>query len=87
MHQAKRIFLLAHLSVISILIGFFTTCVYAHSPHDVVESVAVSPDYENDHTVFIYVFDELKKSTDGGHSWKNLETTPDDEYRGSPAPH
>lgn len=48
-------------------------CAHAHSPHDVIKSVAVSPFYEKDHTVFTYVFAELKRSSDGGYSWKNLE--------------
>jgi len=65
--------LLANISAISALLIFFTTFVYAHSPHDVVESVAISPGYEKDKTLFIHVFDELKRSTDGGHTWQSLE--------------
>jgi len=72
-HRTKRFLLLTHISVIPALLVFFATCVYAHSPHDVVESVAISPDYDNDQTLFIYVFDELKKSTNGGHTWQTLE--------------
>jgi len=73
MYQVKRLLRLARISAISVFLGIFTTYVYAHSPHDVVESVAISPDYENDQTLFIYVFDELKKSTDGGYTWQVLE--------------
>jgi len=73
MHQVKRFLLLIRISVILALLVFFTTYVYAHSPHDVVESVAISPGYENDQTLFIYVFDELKRSTNGGDTWQVLE--------------
>lgn len=58
------------LTVSSILL---ISVAYAHHPHDVIKLIAVSPYYENDQTVFICAFNELKKSTDGGNSWKNLE--------------
>lgn len=73
LYQTKRIFRLTRFSVIFALLGFFASWAYAHSPHDVVESVAMSPDYENDQTLFIYVFDELKKSSNGGYTWQTLE--------------
>ena len=73
MHQMDRLTLPAHVLATILLGAIVMTCAYAHSPHDVITSVAISPYYEKDQTVFIYVFDELKKSSDGGYSWKNLE--------------
>jgi len=46
--------------------------VWAHSPHDFVRAVAVSPDYLNDHTVFCsltHMDDLILKSTDNGSTW------------------
>ena len=66
----KRLLWLTQIVLLSV---FYPIAVLAHSPHDVVESVAISPAYESDQTLFIYVFDELKRSTDGGHTWQVLE--------------
>jgi len=44
----------------------------AHSPHDFVRSIAVSPDYLNDHTVFCslsHIDNFILKSTDSGSTW------------------
>lgn len=46
--------------------------VLAHSPHDVIDAVAVSPDYAEDRTVFIVIGNYLMRSRDGGYSWKAL---------------
>lgn len=47
--------------------------VYAHHPHDVTSIVRVSPNYAQDHTLYITIegtFDLLLRSTDGGSSWQ-----------------
>ena len=44
----------------------------AHSPHDVIDAIELSPIFEKDHTLFIIISDHLRKSTDGGVSWKEL---------------
>jgi photosystem II stability/assembly factor-like uncharacterized protein len=44
----------------------------AHSPHDVVREIEVSPDYERDQTVFALVREHLIKSEDGGTTWRRL---------------
>lgn len=72
MFQAKPRIFHVLIAIVFPVLALFTTAVQAHSPHDVVESVALSPDYENDQTLLVYVFDELKRSIDGGHTWKNL---------------
>jgi photosystem II stability/assembly factor-like uncharacterized protein len=46
--------------------------VHAHSPHDVIDALTLSPTYDQDKTLFIAISDHLKKSTDGGFSWKEL---------------
>lgn len=44
----------------------------AHSPHDVIDVLAISPAYKKDQTVFIAISDFIRKSTDGGYSWKGV---------------
>ena len=44
----------------------------SHSPHEVIDSLDISPSYQSDRTVFIIVSDKLRKSTDGGGSWQSL---------------
>ena len=49
---------------------------FAHSPHDVIQILEISPTYEKDKTLFVKVqgppnlTNMLLKSTDGGFSWK-----------------
>ena len=50
----------------------FVEGVYSHSPHDVIDSLELSPNYEHDKTIFIIISDHLRKSTNGGYSWKEL---------------
>jgi photosystem II stability/assembly factor-like uncharacterized protein len=49
-----------------------TEYAFAHSPHDPIDALALSPAYATDKTVFIVIADHLRKSTDGGYSWKEL---------------
>ena len=44
----------------------------AHSPHDVIDALELSPAFKKDHTLFIIISDHLRKSTNGGVSWKEL---------------
>ncbi len=46
--------------------------VFAHVPHDDIFSVAISPTYSQDRTIFIIVRKTPFKSTDGGESWVRL---------------
>jgi photosystem II stability/assembly factor-like uncharacterized protein len=52
----------------------------AHTPHDVIQSFEVSPFYQADRTIFAIVFDRLLKSTNSGHSWKQISRGLDNEY-------
>jgi photosystem II stability/assembly factor-like uncharacterized protein len=44
----------------------------AHFPHDVINDVAVSPDFANDQTVFAITRGNLVRSTDGAERWLRL---------------
>jgi photosystem II stability/assembly factor-like uncharacterized protein len=44
----------------------------AHSPHDVIDAIALSPAFDRDQTLFVAITDHLRRSTDGGYSWKEL---------------
>jgi photosystem II stability/assembly factor-like uncharacterized protein len=44
----------------------------AHSPHDPIDSLALSPVYHQDRTLFVIISDHIFKSTDEGASWKEL---------------
>jgi photosystem II stability/assembly factor-like uncharacterized protein len=54
------------------LIMFCAQESFAHQPHDVVDQVAVSPSFGSDETIFVTKALTLKKSTDGGRTWKVL---------------
>ncbi|MGK7940365.1 MAG: YCF48-related protein [Crocosphaera sp.] len=44
----------------------------SHRPHDVVDQIELSPNYDKNQTLFIIVRGNLLKSEDGGKSWKRL---------------
>lgn len=50
----------------------WTGLVDAHHPHDLIDALAVSPDYSEDETLFIANAEHLLRSTNGGFSWKEL---------------
>lgn len=59
----------------------------AHSPHDVVIDVELSPNYARDQTAY-YIVDgylpiwgNLFKSEDGGNSWKRIEKGLDNQHK------
>jgi photosystem II stability/assembly factor-like uncharacterized protein len=60
--------------VIPVISVFFfkISDVYAHTPHDIIDVVELSPQYDQDNTLFIARSYQLKKSTDGGYGWKDL---------------
>jgi len=55
-----------------LLLSFQGSTVFAHSPHDPIALVELSPTYDEDKTVFMQLKYRLLKSTDGGYSWKQL---------------
>jgi photosystem II stability/assembly factor-like uncharacterized protein len=54
--------------------------VLAHRPHDVIEEIELSPDYEYDNTLFIIVRGNVYKSTNGGEYWTRIVTGLDNNY-------
>lgn len=67
-HLLKVAFCL--LLLIFVVFGIQVDAVLAHSPHDDIFDVEVSPTYQQDQTLFIIVRGNLLKSEDGGLSWK-----------------
>ncbi len=59
---------------ISLIYSYFYAIapVSAHRPHHVVIQVRLSPEYENDQTLFIIVRHNLFKSVDGGKTWQRI---------------
>lgn len=55
-----------------ILTFFFGSSVFAHSPHDVIYDIVLSPKFSMDKTVFIISSNTLMISTDEGYSWKKV---------------
>ncbi|HEY3483832.1 MAG TPA: hypothetical protein VGK49_00555, partial [Ilumatobacteraceae bacterium] len=45
---------------------------HAHSPHDVVVDVELSPEFEQDGTAYAIVRDYLLRSDDGGDTWTRV---------------
>jgi len=66
-------FLAAFLVVLMITAAFWFFDVRdlcAHTPHDPIDALAVSPHYAQDQTLFIVVSDSILRSRDGGFSWR-----------------
>ncbi|MET0903204.1 MAG: hypothetical protein ABWZ52_08185 [Acidimicrobiales bacterium] len=56
------------------LVAMFVLPVHAgaHSPHDDIDDIAVSPSYAEDQTIFIVSRDVLQRSSDAGETWQDL---------------
>ena len=50
-----------------------TRSVVAHSPHDVIAALAISPVFDQDQALFIATSATLRKTSDGGYSWRVVE--------------
>lgn len=55
--------------------------VLAHSPHDDIYELEISPQYSQDSTLFIIVRGSLLKSVDGGFSWQRVVNGLDNRYK------
>ena len=53
---------------------------FAHTPQDAIDALHISPDYENDSTVFVIVQNYLIRSTNRGASFKQLVSGLDSQY-------
>lgn len=71
--------------ITAIIISFITFSIfgiaaYAHSPHDQVRGLGISPNFANDKTLFVAVesertsirYENILRSTDGGTNWVKL---------------
>ncbi|HLF26887.1 MAG TPA: hypothetical protein VJG32_11165 [Anaerolineae bacterium] len=68
----KALSIVLVVAVIGGLWFFEVKGVCAHSPHDVIDAIELSPGYAQDQTLFIVAVDHLLRSADGGFSWKEL---------------
>lgn len=66
----KHILIIFLATISSMLFGIEAT--FAHTPHDIIDSLEISPNYAKDKTLFITSSHKLLKSTDGGYSWKDI---------------
>ena len=71
---------LAQLLSSTLLCSMPAVTTLGHSPHDVIETVALSPNYSEDKLVFAVLGDQLKRSRDGGYSWQVLTNGLDARY-------
>lgn len=77
MNQVLIILLLSILIFFSVEVG--TT--NAHTPHDVIDALVISPNFSEDKTVFIIIKNTwVLKSEDGGYSWKWLTNGIDNKF-------
>ncbi len=62
-----------------LLIGFSGVS-GAHTPHDAIDALDISPNYEEDRSLFIVVQNQLLRSTNRGATWKSLVAGLDSPY-------
>jgi hypothetical protein len=74
-HAAGRLLAVssAFALVVVSLLGVLAEGAAAHTPHDVIADVVVSPKFSQDRTVYAISRTLLLKSTDGGSTWTKLE--------------
>lgn len=70
----------ARIVVAGIVSLFQATATMAHSPHDVIESLAVVPGVDGERETFVIVQKALRKSTDGGATWTRLMNGLDNDH-------
>ena len=72
----------AILGLLLTLIGFTfaVPTALAHYPHDDIVAVETSPNYQQDHTLWINVRGNLLKSEDGGDNWQRISKGLDHKY-------
>lgn len=58
----------------------FSSSAFAHTPHHAIDALQISPDYENDSTLFILVQNNLLRSVNRGATWKQLTNGLDSAY-------
>jgi photosystem II stability/assembly factor-like uncharacterized protein len=78
----KGILIVALVAVLIVAAALFIDVrdLCAHSPHDPIDALAISPAYPQDETLFIAISDHLLRSRDGGFGWKELVNGLDNRY-------
>ena len=81
MHTPRRRSRLAHFAAAAALtVGALSANAAAHSPHDVVIDLEISPTFSVDQTLFAVIIQSehelLSRSTDGGLTWSAIGITP-----------
>ena len=71
MKLGLKVFLIAIFAIS--LFFFHPQSLYAHTPHDDVTELKLSPNYTQDQTLFILVRGNFLQSQDNGQSWRRLE--------------
>jgi photosystem II stability/assembly factor-like uncharacterized protein len=81
-HRYKTILVLAFLTALIVPASLFIDVrdLCAHSPHDPIDALEISPTYDQDEILFIAISDYVLRSTDGGHSWKALVNGLDNKH-------
>ncbi len=59
-------------ALVLLLVAAVSNQALAHSPHDLIRALAISPAFATDQTIFLVVSNTLMISNDGGGSWKKL---------------
>ena len=70
-----------YLIVIAInLLMIVTKSVSAHSPHDVIDALALSPNFYQDQVLFVAMSASLRKSNNGGYAWQGIGNGLDNKF-------
>lgn len=72
--------LLIVFQLLIVFLIFNVSSIFAHSPHDVISVLEISPNYDQDKTLFVIIANRLLKSTDGGFSWKQIVQGLDNKF-------
>ena len=70
LNNYKTLFIVFQLVIVFLIFNVSGT--FAHSPHDVISILEISPNYDQDKTSFVVILNRLLKSTDRGFSWKQI---------------
>ena len=67
-------------TVFAVFLGGSIEDSFAHTPHDAIDALEMSPNYEEDLSLFIVVQNQLLHSTNRGATWKSLVAGLDSPY-------
>jgi photosystem II stability/assembly factor-like uncharacterized protein len=70
LNNYKTLFIVVRM--VTVFLIFCTSDVFAHTPHDVISVLEISPSYNEDRSLFIVIANRLFKTIDRGFSWKQI---------------